>query len=86
MGTCYVNVYVVFKAVVMAFSYAWRGCSKYIGRLLRILMVIFAFQKNYYPCEVLCSSWFLKELFELIKLILWRSNNRTYHLDFLRDS
>jgi hypothetical protein len=37
-------------------------------------MVIFAFQKNYYPCEVLCSSWFLKELFELIKLILWRSD------------
>jgi hypothetical protein len=35
----------------------------------------------YYHCEVLCSSWFLKELFELIKLILWRSNNQTYHLD-----
>jgi hypothetical protein len=59
---------------------------KYIGGLLRILMVIFAFQKNNYPCEVLCSSWFFKELFELIKLILWRSNNQTYHLDFLRDS
>jgi hypothetical protein len=35
----------------------------------------------YYHCEVLCSSWFLKELFELMKLILWRSNNQTYHLD-----
>jgi hypothetical protein len=24
MGTCYVNICVAFKAVVMAFSYAWR--------------------------------------------------------------
>jgi len=29
----------------------------------------------------LCLSLFLKELFELIKLILWHSNNQTYHLD-----
>jgi len=29
----------------------------------------------------LCSSSFLKELFELIKLILWHSNNQTYQLD-----
>ena len=39
------------------------------------------FSENYHHCEVLCSSLFLKELFELIKLILWRSNNQTYHLD-----
>ena len=38
------------------------------------------FSENYHHCEVLCSSSFLKELFELIKLILWRSNNQTYHL------
>jgi hypothetical protein len=24
VGTCYVNVCVAFKAIVMAFSYAWR--------------------------------------------------------------
>jgi hypothetical protein len=41
----------------------------------------YCFQKNYYYCEVLCSSSFLKELFELIKLILWCSNNQTYRLD-----
>jgi hypothetical protein len=39
------------------------------------------FLENYHYCEVLCSSLFLKEFFELIKLILWRSNNQTYHLD-----
>jgi hypothetical protein len=66
MGTCYVNICVAFKAVVMAFTYAWRvvpnisvGYYEFEWRL--------AF---YYHCEVLCSSWFLKELFELIKLIL----------------
>jgi hypothetical protein len=39
------------------------------------------FLENYYCCELLCSSSFLKELFELIKLILWCLNNQTYHLD-----
>ena len=39
------------------------------------------FLENFHHCEVLCSSSFLKELFELIKLILWRLNNQTYHLD-----
>ena len=39
------------------------------------------FLENYHFYEVLCSSLFLKELIELIKLILWRSNNQTYHLD-----
>jgi hypothetical protein len=39
------------------------------------------FSENYHYCEVLCLSLFLKELFELIKLILWHSNNQTYHLD-----
>jgi hypothetical protein len=77
MGTCYVNIYVAFKAVVMAFSYAWRVVPS-------IYVDYYEFEGDwffYYHCEVLCSSWFLKELFELIKLILWHSNNQTYHLD-----
>ena len=39
------------------------------------------FSENYHIFEVLFSFSFLKELLELIKLILWRSNNQTYHLD-----
>ena len=38
----------------------------YIGAL-RILKID-CFSENYYACEVLCSSLFLKELFEVIKL------------------
>ena len=32
--------------------------------------------ETYLFCEVLCSSWFFKELLELIKLILWRSSSK----------
>jgi hypothetical protein len=72
MGTCYVNICVAFKAVVMAFSYAWRVVPS-----IYVDYYEFDIRSGFsdYPCEVLCSSWFLKELFELIKLILWRSNN-----------
>jgi hypothetical protein len=77
MGTCYVNICVAFKAVVMAFPM--------LGGLFQVYRWIITNLNGigffYYHCEVLCSSWFLKELFELIKLILWRSNNQTYHLD-----
>jgi hypothetical protein len=62
------------------FAYSWRVVPS-IYRGITNFEDIDYFSENYYACEVLCSSLFLKELFELIKLILWRSNNQTYHLD-----
>jgi hypothetical protein len=44
--TCYVNVCVAFKVVVMVFFLFLEGCSKYIGGLLQILMVDFGFSEK----------------------------------------
>jgi hypothetical protein len=76
----YVDVCVAFKSCSYEFSYSWRVVPS-IYRGITNFEDIDCFSENYYVCEVLCSSSFLKELFELIKLILWRSNNQTYHLD-----
>ena len=57
------------------------GFSKYIDGYFEFEWIDYVFRK-------LSSLWglvflfVLKELFELIKLILWCSNNQTYHLDY----
>jgi hypothetical protein len=77
-GLVYVGVCVPFKAIVKTFPILGGLFQVFRWAITNFVRDRYLFSENYYYCE---SYLFLKELLELIKLILWRSNNQTYHLD-----
>jgi hypothetical protein len=87
MGTCYVNVVcLVFKAVVIVFPILGGLFHVYRWIVRNFNGNFLLFKKTSILVRSCVPSSFLKEHFELLKLILWCSNNQTYHLDFIRDS
>ena len=75
---------VVFEVLIMIFTYSWRVVPS-------IYLVVRILKRTVWYSEIillvsLVILLVLKRTLELIKLSLWRSNNQTYHLWFLRDS